>query len=124
MRSAFRSTAAVIVGFVVASVVMMIVETINGRVLYPELANAAEGVKDREAIRALFANAPNGALLVVIGGWLLGAVLGGWATARLAARATTGHGLVLGALLILAGVADNLMIPPPPTRRMRLASRV
>jgi len=92
---------------------MIIVETINGRVLYPELAKAADGVKDREAIRTLLATAPLGAFLVVIAGWILGGVAGGWATAGLAARATTGHGVVLGALLTLAGVANNLMVPPP-----------
>jgi hypothetical protein len=113
MRSAFRSICAVMAGFVAASIVMMIVESINGRVLHPELAKAAEGVKDRETIRALLAAAPIGAFLVVIAGWILGGVAGGWITARLAARATTGHGLVLGALLTLAGVANNLMVPPP-----------
>jgi hypothetical protein len=113
MRSALRSTAAVLAGFVVASIVMMIIETINGRVLYPELGKAAEGVADRERLRALLATAPAGALLVVIAGWILGAVAGGWAAVRLSARRTTIHGLVVGALLTLGGVANNLMIPPP-----------
>jgi hypothetical protein len=113
MRSALRSVAAVVVGFIVASIVMMIIETINGRVLYPKLGKAAEGVTDRETIRALLATAPLGAFLVVIFGWVLGSVCGGWTTARIAARANAGHGLVLGALLTLAGVANNLMIPPP-----------
>ena len=58
MRSALRSIAAVVAGFIAASIVMMIIETINGRVLYPELAKAAEGVTDRETIRKLFATAP------------------------------------------------------------------
>ena len=114
MRSALRSIAAVAAGFIAASIVMMIIETINGRILYPELAKAADGVTDRETIRALLATAPVGAFLVVLVGWILGGVAGGWATARLAAQATAGHGLVLGALLVLAGVANNLMIPPPP----------
>jgi hypothetical protein len=113
MRSALRSIVAVVVGFIAASLVMVIIETINGRVLYPELAKAAEGVTDRETIRALFATAPLGALFVVIGGWILGGVEGGWTTARLAAHSSVAHGLVLGALLTLFGVANNLMIPPP-----------
>jgi hypothetical protein len=113
MRSALRSIAAVVAGFITASVVMMIIETINGRVLYPDLAKAADGATDRETLRSLLATAPIGALLVVIVGWILGGVAGGWTTARLAARATAGHGLVLGALLTLAGVANNLMLPPP-----------
>jgi hypothetical protein len=97
----------------VASIVMMIIESINGRFLFPELGKAAEGVTDREKIRALVAGAPVGALLVVIVGWILGGIAGGWTTARLSARLTLRHGLVLGALLMLAGVANNLMIPPP-----------
>jgi hypothetical protein len=113
MRSALKSIAAVVAGFIAASIVMMIIETINGRVLYPELAKAAEGVTDRESLRALFATAPLGSLLVVIGGWVLGGVIGGWTTARLAVRAKAAHGLVLGALLTFAGVANNLMLPPP-----------
>jgi hypothetical protein len=113
MRSVLRSIAAVVAGFIVASIVMMIIETINGRVLYPELGKAAEGVTDREKLRALMATAPLGAFLVVIVAWILGALAGGWTAAQLAAQAKPTHGLVLGALLTLAGVANNLMIPPP-----------
>ena len=108
-----RSVGAVIAGFVVASIVMMAVEATNGRLLYPELAKAAEGVTDREAIRAIFASAPIGALLVVVAGWALGSVLGGWTAARLAGRSPVTHALVLGALLTCAGIANNLMLPPP-----------
>jgi hypothetical protein len=110
---ALRSAAAVVIGFVAASIVMMIVESINGKVLYPGLAKAAEGVTDREAIRAIFAGAPIGALLVVIAGWILGGLAGGWVSARVAGRSGVTHGLVAGVLLTCAGVANNLMLPPP-----------
>jgi hypothetical protein len=113
MRSALRSIAAVLLGFIVASIVMMIVESINGRVLHPGLAKAAEGLRDREAIRALLATAPVTAFLVVILGWILGSLSGGWVAARVAGRSAVTHGLVLGVLLTLAGVANNLMLPPP-----------
>ena len=108
-----RSVGAVVAGFVVASIVMMIVEALNGRVFYPELAKAAEGVTDRDVLRQLLATAPVGALLVVIVGWALGSTAGGWTAARLAGRSPVTHGLVLGALLTCAGVANNLMLPPP-----------
>ncbi len=108
-----RSIAAVVLGFVAASVVMMIVESVNSRMFYPELAKAAEGVTDREALRTLFAAAPIGALLVVVAGWLVGSFVGGWVAARVAGRAGIRHGLVLGLLLTLAGIANNLMLPPP-----------
>ena len=113
MRSVLRSIAAVVAGFFCASIATMIIEFINGHVLYPELGKAAEGVSDRETIRVLLAAAPLGAFLVVLAGWILGGIAGGWVTARLAARATAGHCLVLGALLTLACVANNLMLPPP-----------
>jgi hypothetical protein len=108
-----RSIGAVVAGFVAASIVMMIVETLNGRVFYPGLAKAAEGVTDREAIRAIFASAPVGSLLVVIAGWILGGLAGGWVAARIAGRSAVTHGLVLGVLLTCAGVANNLALPPP-----------
>ncbi len=113
MRAAIRSIAAVVAGFIAASIVMMIIETLNGKVFYPEVGRAAAGLKDREAIRALLASEPPGPLLVVVAAWILGGLAGGWTAARLAARATIGHGLALGALLMLAGVANNLALPPP-----------
>jgi hypothetical protein len=61
MWKVLRSILAVIAGFVAASVVMMIVETVNGRFLYPELGKRAEGVTDREQIRAIMDSAPVGA---------------------------------------------------------------
>ena len=113
MRLALRSIFAVLIAFVAASVIMMVIETINGRVLHPELAKAAEGVTDREAMRAIFARAPISAFLVVIFAWILGSFAGGWVAARLAGRAPAAHALALGTLVTLAGIANNLMLPPP-----------
>ena len=113
MRALMRGVLAVVVGFVVASAVMMAVESLNGRVLYPELGKAAEGVTDREAIREILAGAPVGALLVVAVGWALGSFAGGCVAARIGWRSPVRHALVLGAILTLAGIANNLMLPPP-----------
>jgi pimeloyl-ACP methyl ester carboxylesterase len=113
MRSAFRSILAVVAGFVAATIIMMTVESINGRVLYPDLGRQAQGVTDREVVRALMASAPVGALLVVLAGWAIGGLAAGWVAARLAARAPLAHALAVGAVLTLAGIANNLMIPPP-----------
>jgi len=110
---ALRSVAAVVIGFVAASIVMMVVEYINGHVLYPGLAKSAEGVTDREALRAIFAAAPVGSLLVVIAGWILGGLAGGWAAAKIAGRSGVTHGVALGVLLTCAGVANNIALPPP-----------
>lgn len=113
MRSVLRTAAAAIAGFIAASVVMMIVEFLNGHVFYPGLGKAAEGVMDREVLRALLANAPIGAMLVVIAGWILGGVTGGWTASKVSPPTAMGSGLAVGILLTLAGVANNLMIPPP-----------
>jgi len=111
--SVLKKAAAVIAGFVVASIVMMIIEFINGRVLYPDLAKAAEGVTDPEVIRGIMARAPVGAFLVVLLGWLLGGIAGGWTATRIAGDGSPRSGVILGILLTLAGVANNLMLPPP-----------
>ena len=112
MRSLLKTLAAVLAGFVAASLVMMLVESLNGHLFYPDLGKAAEGVRDREVIRTLLAQAPTGALLVVITGWALGGLAGGWVATRLSGAAK-GPALVVGVLLLLAGVANNLMLPPP-----------
>ncbi len=108
-----RGILAVVVGVIVASVVMLCVEFVNGHHLYPELGRAAEGLTDRESIRALMASAPVGAFLVVIVGWLLGGVAGGYVAARITAVAPMRHALIVGVVLTLLGVANNLTLPPP-----------
>jgi hypothetical protein len=113
MARVFRNVGAVIAGFMIASLVMTAVESINGHVLYPDLGKAAQGVTDREQIRALFAGAPIGALLVVLGGWMLASVVGGFVTAWIAGSSPLRLALALGLLLTLAGIAHNLMLPPP-----------
>lgn len=113
MPRVLRSIAAVVAGFVVASAIMMVVEFTNGRLIHPDLAKAAEGMKDPQALRELLASAPVSAFLVVLFGWIAGGFAGGWVAARMAPSNRMRHALILGALLTLAGIANNLMIPPP-----------
>ena len=133
-----RSILAVIAGFVVASVVMMGMETANARIFFPGFAKRAEArdtevirefeastpkgttpdsralaLRRREAVRALLADAPPGALLVVALGWVLGSLAGGFVSTWISQRSPVVHALILGGLLTLAGIANNLMLPPP-----------
>jgi hypothetical protein len=108
-----RGVLAVVVGFIVASAVMMCVEFVNGHVLYPGLGQAAAGLTDREAVRQVMAAAPTGAFLVVLAGWILGSVAGGYVAAKITAVAPMRHAIITGALLMLAGIANNLMLAPP-----------
>lgn len=113
MNTRVRSILGVIAGFIAASAVMMVFEAINGHVLYPELGAAAAQVKDAEGMRTLMANVPAGAMAVVLLGWAIGAFAGGWVAQRIGRGDAGRTGLVLGLLLTAAGIANNLMIPPP-----------
>jgi len=113
MGSILRSTGAIVAAFVVACAIMMAVESLNGKVFYPELGRAAQGVTDPEVVRQLMAGAPTGALLVVLVGWAIASVTAGYLAARLAGRAASGHALTIGVILTLGGIANNLMLPPP-----------
>ena len=106
-----RSVLAVIAGVIVASIVMMGVEFINGHHIYPELGHAALGLTDPEQIRAVLATAPTGAFLVVLVGWILGSLAGGFVAAKLGK--TLRAAVITGVLLTLLGIANNLMLPPP-----------
>ena len=106
-----RSVLAVIAGLIVASVVMMAVEFINGHHLYPELGNAAMGLTDPEQIRAVMAKAPAGAFVVVLIGWILGSFSGGFVAAKV--DKTMRVAIVTGLLLTVLGILNNLMLPPP-----------
>jgi hypothetical protein len=129
---------AVLAGFVVASAIMMGMETANARVFFPGFAKMAEArdkevirevtantpegsapdsreiaLRRREVVRELLAGAPVGALLVVVLGWVLGSIAGGFVTTWIGRRSPVVHALGLGGLLTLAGIANNLMLPPP-----------
>lgn len=108
-----RTLGAVLLGFIVASLLMTVVESINGRLLFPDIGKAAMGLKDREAIRALVASAPVAMLLVVLFGWALGSIAGGWVAAQVARHEPLQAALILGLLLTAAGILNNWMIPPP-----------
>jgi hypothetical protein len=113
VKHTLRTVLAIVVAFIVATAVIMLIETANGRFIYPELGKAAEGVTDREVVRQLLAAAPLGAFAVVLAGWFLGTVVGGLAAAKIASRAPAAHALAVGVIIALAGIANNLMVPPP-----------
>ncbi len=116
MRKVVRSIVTVIAGFVAASAVMMMIETVNGHVLYLELGKVAEGMTDREAIRALMSNTPVGAFLVVLFGWALGSLVGGFLAARIGRNAPVAHALRSGERLLRRGMQHACGRHMLPTR--------
>ena len=133
-----RNILAVIAGFAVFCVVTVTIEFANAKVFNPGFAELAEtkdkavvqayedshpgenisgsselALKRREVVRELLAGAPVGALLVVLVGYVLASVAGGFVTAWIGRRTPLVHGLALGGLGTLADIANNSMLPPP-----------
>src|SRR5262245_12693 len=105
-----RSILAVVLAFIVASVLITAVEFV-GHLLYPPLSNGGPG--DMEAMRASWAQAPIGAKLFVLLAWAVGSLAGGWVAAWIARRAAVVHALIVGALLMAAGVYWIVVLDSP-----------
>lgn len=82
MEPILRNIGSVVAGLVVACMIMMVVESIKGHVLYPGLAKAVESVTDREALRKTFATALIGGFPIVILGWGIAGSAGGRVTSN------------------------------------------
>lgn len=100
----------VILGFLAASAVMMLFEFTNS-FLFPFGADFNTG--DIEAVRAFAAQYSPQLFYMVLAGWFVGAVCGGYLTARLSGETTFRVTAVLALLLMLAGLANHLMFQHP-----------
>lgn len=99
-----RSVLAVLVG---AVALIAVVGAISSAI-YP--LPPGLDVQDHEAMRQHVDTVLIGAFLLVLAAWAIG---GSWVAARLATRARLAHGLVVGALFLLAGIMTMLTIPHP-----------
>ena len=68
---------------------------------------------DKESCTAFFANYPQWLLGVGALGWGLTAFTSTWLATRLGAYRHFAHGVAMGALLLLAAIANMLMLPYP-----------
>ena len=105
-----RSALAVVVGALVAGVLIAAVEGISSAI-YP--LPPGIDLHDHEAMRQHIHSLPVGAFLFVLAAWAMGSFGGSWVAARLATRARLTHGLIVGALFLLAGMMNLIMIPHP-----------
>jgi hypothetical protein len=110
VKAFLRSVAGVVLGACVATGVIILVEQISGR-MYPPPAGMDFG--DPEAFQSFVAGLPVGAFLMILVAWGLGTFAGAWVCARVAGRWKVAHAALLGALLLVAGVTNMLMIPHP-----------
>jgi hypothetical protein len=85
-------------------------EFVNGRIFPPppglDFAN-------REAMRAAMAQLPPTALLLVLVGWVLGSVTGGFVAAIFGGPAAKRNALFVGVGLMTGGIFNLLTIPHP-----------
>jgi len=105
-----RSILAAIAGLVLGVVLIAVVEFIGHYVYLPP---ADLDMTNPEAMKNLMTNAPVGALLFVILAWAVGSFGGGWLAARIAQKSHVMHSLIVGGLLMAAGIMKMLMIPHP-----------
>ena len=110
MKTLLRNILGIVVGVLVGTVVIALVQ-ILGHQVYP----VTEGVdiNDREAMVALVKNLPVGSLLFVIAAYFAGSFVGGAVAAFIGRGARVRHALVVGALLLVAGVMNLMAIPHP-----------
>ena len=100
----------VIAGFVVVSIIMLVFEWIN-HFIFPLPADL--DVNDTAAVQAFTASLPWTAYILVFLGWAVGAFEGGCTTAWLAGERQFGATSILAVLLVLAGIADMVMLGFP-----------
>jgi hypothetical protein len=103
-----RRVLATIAGIVAGGIVIMLVEMLSHRIYPPP---PGIDVNNPEALKALMASAPPGALAAVVIAWALGSFAGGWTAAAIGKHLIPA--LIVGAVLMIGGVANMMMIPHP-----------
>jgi hypothetical protein len=104
-----RTILGILAGLVLAWLVMSVAE-FGSLVLHRPPPGL--DLRNPEALALHIAAAPLSAMLVVVLGWVLGAVLGGLTAARIARHRRTAA-LVIGALVVIGVIANNMLIPHP-----------
>lgn len=105
-----RSILAVALGFVLGIVLIAVMQSL-GHFIYPPPEDL--DLTNPEALKNLIDSAPVGALLLVVLAYAVGSFGGGWLAARLAQKSHILHGMIVGGLLMTAGIMNLLMIPHP-----------
>jgi hypothetical protein len=105
-----RSTYVLLAGLVVGFLFVAGIEGVSSA-LHP--APPGLDMNDPVALASFMKTIPTGLMLLVLLAWAVGTFAGAWVAARLARRSKLTHGLVIGVVFLLAGVANMGMIPHP-----------
>lgn len=100
---------AIILGLIISFIIISLFQKL-GHKLYPP----PEGINmnDKEAIKTLVASMPMGAFIVLLISYMLGAFGGGFIAARVS-KDRIRPSIIVGAVLMLAGLVNVIMIPHP-----------
>jgi hypothetical protein len=110
MKAALRSIAAVVIGVIAALVIITLAQMLTVR-LYPMTAGV--NPQDQSAMIAWIQQLPAAALVIVLCGWALGAFVGGFISGKFDRAAWARQAVVIGILLLAAGVWNMTQIPYP-----------
>lgn len=99
--------AGVVVGIVAAAATILLVE-LGARLVYP-VGNV--DIRDADAVAAMIASLPLGAMLFVVAAWFAGALVGGAAAAWISGRRWAAW--LIGAIVALMGIVNIFTYPHP-----------
>jgi nicotinamide riboside transporter PnuC len=105
-----RKVAAVVLGIIVAVVFIIAIEAL-GHSVYP----VPEGldITDTEAMQAYVTGLPIGALLFVMGAWLVATLAGGLLACFIARETPLVYSAVVGGLVLLGTIINLMSVPHP-----------
>ena len=111
MKSFAKSALAVVAGLFVSVLLITAIETASHKLYTPTVRVDST---DANTLREMAAGGiPTATLVLVLVAWAVGVVAGGWVAARFAPRSPMAHAHVVAVILLLATVANLLMIPHP-----------
>jgi hypothetical protein len=106
----YRCFVAVVVGLVLAGATIVLLEK-AGRAIYPRPDHV--NPMSAASMRSYVENAPMEALALVPTKWFLGTLVGAWFATRTARRFHFLHALLVGLLMVGAGLVMLLTFPAP-----------
>jgi len=110
MKTNLRAVGAIVVGVITAFVVITLAELFVSRI-YPMPAGVTAG--NSAAMREWISHLPAGAFLLVLCGWVLGALAAGFVSAKIERPASARRAAIIGGALLAASVLNMLRIPHP-----------
>jgi hypothetical protein len=103
-----RSILAIVVGFILAQIVIVSMETANFLLFVDmTLEELGKAMQDNpQKLADLFKTLPVQALVIVVAGWAVGSFLGGFAAALIAGWARCWHAGIIGGIVLLGTIAN------------------